>query len=109
MRAAGPLTETALRRLWEDRKGRQAFAVILLAPSNDSAKVRVIGPQAARPVRELPAGPVLALLDKSRDSLAREATPFLDREFRRLKEFVVPGLRVKDLLTPHFVRERLRW
>ena len=109
MWAAGPLTETALRRLWEDRKGHHAFAVILLAPSDDSAKVRVIGPQAARPVRELPAGPVLALVDKSRDPLAREATPFLDREFRRLEEFVVPGLRVKDLLTPHFVRERLRW
>ena len=60
-------------------------------------------------VRERPAGPVLALRDKSRDALAREATPFLDREFRRLEEFVVPGLRVKDLLTPHFVCERLRW
>ena len=58
---------------------------------------------------ERPAGPVLALRDKSRDALAREATPFLDREFGRLEEFVVPGLRVKDLLTPHFVRERLRW
>ena len=95
--------------MWEDRKGHQAFAVILLAPSDDSAKVRVIGPQAARPVRERPAGPVLALRDKSRDALAREATPFLDREFSRLEEFVVPGLRVKDHLTPHFVRERLRW
>ena len=27
----------------------------------------------------------------------------------RLEEAVVPGLRVKDLLTPHFLRERLRW
>ena len=39
----------------------------------------------------------------------REAASFLAREFSRLEEAVVPGLRVKDLLTPHFVRERLRW
>ena len=109
MWAAGDLSEPNLRRLWEDRKGHQAFAVILLAPSDDSANVRVIGPQAARPMRQLPAGRVLALLQKSRGLVAREAASFLGREFRRLEEFVVPGLRVKDLLTPHFVRERLRW
>ena len=39
----------------------------------------------------------------------REAASFLAREFSRLEETVVPGLRVKDLLTPHFLRERLRW
>ena len=109
MWAAGPSTETVLRRLWEERKGRQAFAVILLAPSDDPSKIRVIGPQDARPMRELPAGRVLALLEKSRGFVVREAASFLAREFRRLEEFVVPGLRVKDLLTPHFVRERLRW
>ena len=32
----------------------------------------------------------------------------LAREFSRLEEAVVPGLRVKNLLTPHFMRERLR-
>ena len=109
MWSAGAFSETELRRSWEDRKGRQAFAVILLAPSDDPSKIRVIGPQAARPMRELPAGRVLALLQKSRGFVVREAASFLAREFRRLEEFVVPGLRVKDLLTPHFVRERLRW
>ena len=39
---------------------------------------------------------------------AREAASFLAREFSRLEEAVVPGLRVKDLLTPHFMRERMR-
>ncbi len=39
----------------------------------------------------------------------REAASFLAREFSRLEEAVVPGLRVKDLLTPHFLRDRLRW
>ena len=67
MWSAGALSETELRRLWEDRKGPRAYSLILLAPSDDPSKVRVIGPQDARPMRELPAGRVLALLDKSRD------------------------------------------
>jgi len=52
---------------------------------------------------------VLDLLEKTLEMAAREAASFLAREFSRLEEAVVPGLRVKDLLTPHFLRERLRW
>ena len=107
---AGDTTaESEIRRLWEARKGRQAYPVVLLAPSSDEAKVQVAGPQDARPVRELPAGRVLDLLADSRNLAAREAASFLAREFGRLEEAVVPGLRVKDLLTPHFLRERMRW
>ena len=95
--------------MWEARKGRQAYPVVLLAPSDDANKVRVAGPQDARPVRELPAGRVIDLLETSRSLSTREAASFLAREFSRLEEAVVPGLRVKDLLTPHFLRERLRW
>ena len=47
-------------------------------------------------------------METSRSLAAREAASFLAREFSRLEEAVVPGLRVKDLLTPHFMRERLR-
>ena len=101
--------EVALRRLWEARKGRQPFPVVLLAPSEDNSKIRVAGPQDAQPIRELPAGRVLDLLETSRSMATREAASFLAREFSRLEEAVVPGLRVKDLLTPHFLRERLRW
>ena len=101
-------SEGDVRRLWEARKGRQAYPVVLLAPSDES-KVRVAGPQDARPVRELPLGRVLDLLETSRGLTVRGAASFLAREFGRLEEAVVPGLRVKDLLTPHFVRERLRW
>ena len=104
----GAASEVELRRLWDARKGRQAYPVVLLAPSNDAAKVRVAGPQDTRPVRELPAERVLDLLQTSRRLAAREAAAFLTREFSRLEEAVVPGLRVKDLLTPHFLRERLR-
>ena len=102
-------SEVELRRLWDARKGRQAYPVVLLAPLDDEAKVQVAGPQDARPVRELPASRVLDLLETSRNMAAREAASFLAREFSRLEEAVVPGLRVKDLLTPHFLRERMRW
>ena len=101
-------SDVELRRLWEARKGRQAYPVVLLAPSDDVNKLRVAGPQDARPVRELPVSRVLDLLETSRSLAAREAASFLAREFSRLEEAVVPGLRVKDLLTPHFMRERLR-
>ena len=102
-------SDADLRRLWEARKGRQPHPVVLLAPSDQEAKVRVAGPQDARPVRELPAHRVLGLLETSRGLATREAASFLAREFSRLEEAVVPGLRVKDLLTPHFLRDRLRW
>ena len=107
--AEGSRGESDLRGIWEARKGRHAYAVVLLAASSDPSKVRVAGPQDARPVRELPAGRVVELLEASRSLAAREAASFLAREFSRLEEAAVPGLRVKDLLTPHFVRERLRW
>ena len=69
----------------------------------------VAGPQDARPVRELLSARVLDLLEASRNLATREAASLLAREFSRLEEAVVPGLRVKDLLTPHFLRERMRW
>lgn len=107
--ADGTVNEAVLRRLWEARKGRQPYPVVLLAPSIDESKFRVAGPQAARPVRELPAGRVLDLLGTSHRKAPREAASFLAHEFSRLEEAVVPGLRVKDLLTPHFLRNRLHW
>ena len=100
-------TETSLRRLWEARKGRQAYAVVALAPSDDRHKVLVAGPQGARPIRQLLQDRVFDLLAKCRDLVPREAAATLTREFSRLEESVIPGLRVKDLLTPHFLRERL--
>ncbi|MDE2962946.1 MAG: hypothetical protein OXU26_03470 [Acidobacteriota bacterium] len=93
--------------MWEDRKGRQPYAVVALAPSDDPDKLQVAGPQDARPVRQLPAHRVYDLLVQSRGRAPREAAAFLTREFSRLEEAVVPGVRVKDLLTPHFLRDRL--
>ena len=51
--------------------------MVLLAPSKDDSKVRVAGPQDARPVRELPAGRILDLLEASRSMATREAASFL--------------------------------
>ena len=104
----GTTSETELRRLWEARKGRQAYPVVLLTHADDDSNIRVAGPQDARPIRELPVGRVLELLEASRRLPAREAASLLTREFSRLEDAVVPGLRVKDLLTPYFLRERLR-
>ena len=103
------VSDVDLRRLWEARKGRQPYPVVLLAPSDDESMLKVTGPQDSRPLRELPVGRVVDLLETSRRLATREAASFLAREFSRLEEAVVPGLRVKDLLTPHFLRERLRW
>ena len=100
--------ESVLREIWEARKGRHAYTVVLLAPSSDPAKLRVAGPQNARPVRELPVGRVIELLEASRSLSVREAASLLAREFSRLEEAVVPGVRVKDFLTPHFLGDRLR-
>ena len=99
---------TELQKLWRARKGRTADPLVLLAASDDLSKVLVIGPQEPQPVRKLDAELVVRLLKKGRGFDTREATAYLIREFMRLEESVVPGLRVKDLLTPHFVRERLR-
>ena len=101
-------TNTELQKLWRARKGRTADSLVLLAASDDLSKVLVIGPQEPQPVRKLDAELVIRLLKKGRGFDTREATAYLIREFMRLEESVVPGLRVKDLLTPHFVRERLR-
>ena len=102
-------SDTEVRRLWEARKGHQAFPVVLLVPSDEDSRVRVSGPQDARPIRVLPDARVVELLSSAKDLAQREAAAFLAREFGRLEEAVVPGLRVKDLLTPHFLRDRLRW
>ena len=102
-------TDTQLSQVWQTRKGRQPLPVVLLAPANDSDAIRVVGPQENRPVRQLAADRVVQLLADSRDKRTREAASFLSREFARLEEAVVPGINVKDLLTPHFVRDRLMW
>ncbi|MYE06229.1 MAG: hypothetical protein F4Y04_03235, partial [Chloroflexi bacterium] len=101
-------TDTALRRAWNKQKGQMGKPLVLLSPSSDVSKVRVCGPHHDRPIRELPFEPVLNLLRESAGRHFNEAGQTLAREFIRLEEAAIPGLRPKELLTPHFVRERLR-
>ena len=96
-----------LRRVWVARKGSGARPVVLLAPADDESRLRVYGPQHPRPVRELPAERVFALLERAASLHFNEAASMLAREFIRLEEAALPGLRVKELLTIHFVRQRL--
>ena len=103
------VSQTEIRRLWEERKGHQAYSVVLLAPAQNEGNLQVAGPQDARPVRELPGERVLDLLQTASTMAPRQAASFLAREFGRLEDSVVPGLKVKDLLTPYFASERLRW
>ncbi|MCY4654773.1 MAG: hypothetical protein OXC95_16615, partial [Dehalococcoidia bacterium] len=98
-----------LRGLWNAKKGNFAYPVVLLAPGQDESRVRVLGPQRPEPAREIPFDSALNLLLQMRTASPHEAASVLAREFGRLEESVAPGLRVKDLLTPHFVRERLVW
>ena len=99
----------ALRRRWLERKqARPAQPLILLAAAA-APNLHIVGPREAQPIRELSAARVLPLLQSCRDDHPLAASAFLGRELARLEECVVPGLRVKDLLTPHFIRERLRW
>jgi len=84
-------------QLWETRKGRQGYLVILLAPTGDEGPVcKVLGPQQAQPVRELPMGRTIHLLQQARTMVVREAATFLAGEFQRLEEAVVPGLEGKE-------------
>ena len=70
----GAASEAVLGKLWAARKGRQAYPVVLLAASDDETKVCVAGPQTACPVRRLPAGRILDLLEASRSLEANVGT-----------------------------------
>ena len=97
-------SDTELRRTWTERKGQGPRPLVLLSPSPDESRVRVCGPQHPRPIRELPFEPVLNLLQDAAERHFNEAGQTLARELMRLEEAAIPGLRVKELLTPHFVR-----
>ncbi len=101
-------SDTALRQTWGERKNRGPRPLVLVAPMSDPAKIRVCGPQHPQPIRELPIEPLLRILREAAALHFNEAAQTLSGGFDRLERAALPGLRVKELLTPHFVRERLR-
>ena len=98
--------DSRLRQILEDRKHLRAATVILLADTGE--RVRVLGPQAPFVPHDLDSTAVLNIIEPARNMSARQAASFLEREFRRLAESVLPGIRVKELLTPHYLRTRMR-
>ena len=101
------LSEGELRRSHSDRRGRRTATVVTLCPSLSDAKVRVAGPIEPLAVRDLDRGKVVGIIEQARTMSQHRSAVFIEKELRRLEESVVPGVRVKDLLTPYFVRERL--
>ncbi len=97
-----------IRRTLEDRRHLRTVPVVLLADSDEPDKTRVVGPHEPYIVRKLNTSSVLNLIDHARQLNTRPAAAFLEREFRRLDESVLPGIRVKELLTPHYIQTRLR-
>ena len=97
-----------LRRTLEDRKHRRATPVILIADSDEPNKVRIVGPHPPYVVRKLNTASVLDLIERSRHLTQNRAAAVLERELRRLDESVLPGIRVRELLTPHYITTRLR-
>ena len=100
--------DSRLRQILDDRKHLRAATVILLADSDTADRVRVLGPQAPFVPHDLDSTAVLNIIESARNMSARQAASFLEREFRRLEESVMPGIRVKELLTPHYLRTRMR-
>lgn len=101
--------DSALRSVWRARSGGGARPVVVLTQSADEQKIRVLGPQDPQsPVRDLPFGALLALLDEARSMPRRQAASVLAAEFLRLDESGIPGVGIRGLLTRHFLVERLR-
>ena len=105
--AEGGGDAAALRRLWDAYRGRRHYNAVLLAPSAEARRVLVAGPSEPLPLRDLPAGPVLRLLEAARGLGPNEAARLLAREFARAADAAAPGVHARDLLTPHFVAQRL--
>ena len=97
-----------IRRTLEDRRHLRTVPVVLLADSDDPAKIRVVGPHEPYIVRNLNTVSVLNLIEHARPLSTRPAAAFLERELRRLDESVLPGIRVKELLTPHYIQTKLK-
>ena len=100
--------DSRLRQILEDRKHLRAATVILITESDTNDRVRVLGPQAPFVPHDLDSTSVHNVIETARNFSARQAASFLEREFRRLAESVLPGIRVKELLTPHYLRTRMR-
>ena len=105
--SSGAMGETKLKGARAERKGNRAATVIALSTTLDDGKVQVAGPLDPVKVRDIETAKMLDILRLAGDKSVHQSASFLERELRRLEESVAPGVRVKDLLTPYFVRQKL--
>ena len=105
--SSGAVGATKLKRAHSERKGNRAATVVALSETLKDGRVQIAGPLDPVIVRELDSEKLLDILQRAGHKSAHQSAGLLERELRRLQESVASGVRVKDMLTPHFVRDRL--
>ena len=105
------ISDAQLRQIHHQRKAKRPVSLIVIAPPNTRQqhhdRARIAGPSAEAVVRTIQLHRIIALIESIQSKSTREASSFIERELQRLEASVIPGIRVKDLLTPHYIRTRL--
>ncbi len=105
------ISDAQLRQIHRQRKAKRPVSVIIIAPPNTRQqhddRARIAGPSSEPVVRTISLNRIISLIESIQSKSTREASSFIERELQRLEASVIPGIRVKDLLTPHYIRTRL--
>ena len=102
------LSDAQIRNLVEERAGHRPVNVILVTDADTKDDLRIVGPNRPLIARQLATPQVIDLLRSAKNMQRRDAASFIERELRRIEESVLPGIRVKELLTPHYMRTRMK-
>lgn len=102
------LSDAQIRSLVEERAGHRPVNVILVTDADTKDDLRIVGPNNPLIARQLATPQVIDLLRNAQNMQQRDAASFIERELRRIEESVLPGIRVKELLTPHYMRTRMK-
>ena len=102
------LSDAQIKRLVEERAGNRPANVILITDADTKDDLRIVGPNKPLIARQLATPQVMELLRNAKNMQPRDAASLIERELRRIEESVLPGIRVKELLTPHYMRTRLK-
>ena len=102
------LSDAQIRNLVEERAGHRSVNVILVTDADTKDDLRIVGPNRPLIARQLATPQVIDLLRNAKSMQQRDAASFIERELRRIEESVLPGIRVKELLTPHYMRTRMK-
>ena len=103
-----------MARLWKSRVGNTPLRLLLVADDPEPATAAnrallVFGPRSGAPLRSLPAGILLRLLQRLADhSSGLAAERSLASALGRYDRTELPGLLVRGLLTTHTLTERFR-